>query len=298
MTGKRVLVLGGTGMLGHKLVQVLSQRLDVWCTIRNDLSEISQYDTFRIDRVIPNVNALEIESVLSAIDTAKPDIVINAVGVVKQRPSSRNVVQTLTVNSIMPQLVGEFASQRAFRFISLSTDCVFSGNKGMYSEDDVPDATDLYGRSKQFGEVSGPNCLTLRTSIIGRELRTSHSLIEWYLAQTDRVVGYRNAVFNGFPTLVLSELIGDLIEEHPNLTGLFHVSSDPINKYELLKLVADRLGRTIAIESSEEPFIDRSLNSSRFRHATGFGPLPWHEMIDKMFADPTPYHKWRRSRTI
>ena len=298
MTEKRVLVLGGTGMLGHKLVQVLSPRFDVWCTVRTGVSEIVQYDIFRNDRVIPDVDALEIRSVRSAIDAVSPDVVINAIGVIKQLPSSRNVVQTLTINSLLPQLLGDFAGERGFRFITLSTDCVFSGNKGLYAEEDVPDATDLYGRSKQFGEVTGSNCLTLRTSMIGRELGTSHSLIEWFLAQTDRVTGYRNAIFSGFPTILLAEIIGDLIESQPNLAGLFHVSSDPINKYELLKLVADRLGLPIQIEASDDPHIDRSLDSKRFRRSTDFEPLPWREMIDKMFADPTPYDQWRSSRTI
>jgi dTDP-4-dehydrorhamnose reductase len=175
---------------------------------------------------------------------------------------------------------------------------VFSGSKGNYSENDIPDATDLYGRSKQFGEVTGTNCLTIRTSIIGRELGTAHSLIDWFLSQTNSVNGYSNAIFSGFPTIVLADLLGNIIEEQPDLTGLYHLSSDPISKFALLELVKNRLGLTVKIVDAPEFRIDRSLDSSAFRSLTGFSPLRWAEMVDRMFDDPTPYDRWRKPASI
>jgi dTDP-4-dehydrorhamnose reductase len=298
MKPKRVLILGGSGMLGHKLVQVLGDRFDTYYTIRGKFAEVEHYGFFERERTLERVDANEFSSVRSAVESIRPDVVLNAIGIIKQLPSSKNVVQTLTINSIFPHLVADLAQELGFRFITLSTDCVFSGSKGNYSENDIPDATDLYGRSKQFGEVTGTNCLTIRTSIIGRELGTTHSLIEWFLSQNGSVNGYSNAIYSGFPTIVLADLLGNIIEEQPDLTGLYHLSSDPISKFALLELVKKRIGLNIAIVGAPEFRVDRSLDSSTFRSLTGFSPLPWAEMVDRMFDDPAPYDEWRKPASI
>ena len=285
-------------MLGHKLVQVFSDRFETFCTVRGTFSEVQRYGIFALDRTIENVNALDFSSVESAIEITDPDVIVNAIGIIKQLPSSKDVVQTLKINSIFPHLVGELARERGFRFITLGTDCVFRGDKGNYSESDVPDAIDLYGRSKQYGEVSEKNCLTLRTSIIGRELTTSHSLIDWFLSQPGPVKGYSHAIFSGFPTVLLAELIANVIEEYPDLHGLFQVSSEPISKLSLLRLVKDKLGLPIEIVDHPDFRLNRSLDSSAFRSVTGFHPLPWAEMVDTMFSDPTPYDEWRKPASI
>ena len=298
MKPKRVLILGGSGMLGHKLVQVLGDRFDTYYTIRGKFAEVEHYGFFERERTLERVDANEFSSVRSAVESIRPDVVLNAIGIIKQLPSSKNVVQTLTINSIFPHLVADLAQELGFRFITLSTDCVFSGSKGNYSENDIPDATDLYGRSKQFGEVTGTNCLTIRTSIIGRELETTHSLIDWFLSQNGSVNGYSNAIFSGFPTIVLADLLGNIIEEQPDLTGLYHLSSDPISKFALLELVKKRIGLKIEIVDAPEFRMDRSLDSSTFRSLTGFSSLPWAEMVDRMFEDLTPYDEWRKPASI
>ncbi|MEQ1764140.1 MAG: SDR family oxidoreductase, partial [Pyrinomonadaceae bacterium] len=247
MRSNRVLILGSTGMLGHKLVQVFGEQFETFCTIQGTFSDVQRYGIFAIERTVENVNALDFSSVRSAIEIVRPDVVINAIGIIKQLLSSNDVVRTLSINSIFPHLVSELARELDFRFITVSTDCVFSGWRGNYSESDVPDATDLYGRSKQFGEVSDTNCLTLRTSIIGRELATSHGLIDWFLSQTNLINGYSNAIFSGFPTVVLADVLVKIIEEHPSLDGLFHLSSEPISKFDLLQLVKRRHGLPIEL---------------------------------------------------
>jgi len=290
----KVLVIGGTGMLGHKVVQTLSPRFDVTSTIRGDFATIEHLGIFERDSVIENVDVENFATVAAAIESAKPDVVINCVGMIKQLSTSNDVVKTLTINSIFPHLLSSLAERSGFRLITISTDCVFAGTKGKYTEDDPADALDLYGRSKQLGEVVNGRSLTLRTSIIGREIGTSHSLIEWFLAQTDTVKGYVNAIYSGFPTVILAELLATVISEHPELRGLYHVSSEPINKFDLLMLVKERLGLEVRIEKFAEFSIDRSLDSSRFRETTGFAPLPWPEMVDRMFSDPTPYDDWHK----
>ena len=298
MNKTRVLILGGTGMLGHKLVQRLETSFDTFCTIRKGFSAVEPLGIFDREKVVENIDVENFGSVKNVIHELKPDVVINAVGIIKQIAEADNVVRTLNINSILPNLIAELARELDFRFITIGTDCVFLGNRGNYREVDVPDALDLYGRSKQYGEVVGRNCLTLRTSIVGRELGTAHSLVDWFLSQSGSVRGYSRAIFSGFPTIVFADIVADIIANHPTLSGLFQVSSEPIAKYDLLRLIKERISFDIDIEEDREFSIDRSLDSTKFRDATGFAPLPWSEMVDRMFSDPTPYDKFSRISKI
>ena len=281
-------------MLGHKLVQELGIEHEVYCTIRGDLESIEKYRIFAPDRIITGIDVTNIADTRRAIELSQPGVVINAVGVIKQLPSASDVITTLSINSIFPQRLAELSGEFGFRLITVSTDCVFLGDRGAYSEADPPDALDLYGQSKHWGEVSEGDCLTLRTSIIGRELGTAHSLIEWFLSNRGGSVrGFSNAIYSGFPTLVFADIIRDLISNHTDLRGLYHVSSEPINKFRLLELANAAYSADIAIDRFEEFHIDRSLLSDRFRSETGFQPPTWEEMIDRMASDPTPYDTWR-----
>lgn len=291
----RVLILGGGGMLGHKLGQVYRERFETWVTLRGSFRDYERFDLFDRERVIESVDVFDFETVRHAFAVARPDVVINAVGVIKQLPTAKDPIVALTINSLFPHKLAELGRESNARLITLSTDCVFNGRRGMYTEADVADAEDLYGRTKFLGEATGENCLTLRTSIIGRELASSHSLVEWFLSNRGgKVKGFTNAIYSGFPTLVMAEIIADLIERQPNLSGLYHVSSEPINKFDLLKLLRDAYRVEIEIEADAEFRIDRSLDSKRFREATGFAPLSWPVMIKRMADDPTPYDEWRR----
>lgn len=288
----RILVFGSTGMLGHKLIQRLSKSAEVWGTVRNNSEPLAHFDLLPSTRVISQVDSMNEASVRSALVTARPDIVINAVGIVKQLPTSKDVILTLQVNSIFPHLLSQLGEEYGYRLITISTDCVFDGVKGNYSENDKPNADDLYGKSKHLGEVIADRALTLRTSIIGREIGTAHSLVEWFLSNEGGAVrGYTNAIYSGFPTIVLADIIKDLIFKFPELHGLYHVSSEPIDKYSLLSLLKKNFGLNIKVEPFEDFRIDRSLDSSKFRSITGFAPQPWEQMLRTMAADPTPYGK-------
>lgn len=292
---KKVLIIGGRGMLGHKLVQVLGEKLDVWITIHCAFDEVERFGIFDRAKTIENLDVTDIRTVRKAVDDVRPDVVINAVGVIKQVPASQDLVHTLEINSIFPHRLAEIACEMGSRLILISTDCVFDGRKGNYNEDDLADAADLYGQSKHFGEVSTENCLTLRTSIIGRELTGSHSLVEWFLSNRGKTVkGFANAIYSGFPTVVFADIIASLITKHGDLSGLYHVSSDPIDKFSLLNLINEYYGADITVERSEEFKIDRSLDSTRFRTATGFDPPRWETMIELMAADETPYEQIRQ----
>ena len=290
----KILVLGGNGMLGHKLVQRWQNEFDVWTTLRGNLSDYAKFSIFEPDRTIDCVSAQDLAAVVKAIDHSQPDVIVNAIGVVKQVEAAKDTVAMLQVNAVFPHQLAEIAAKRSARLICISTDCVFDGAEGNYSEEDPPNASDLYGKSKNLGEVVGENCLTLRTSIIGREIDTDHGLVEWVMGNRGKTVnGYANAIFSGFPTLVLADIISDLIRNHRSVSGLYHLSSEPINKFDLLNLLKKSYALDIVVEPYEEFRIDRSLDSTKLRQATGFSPEPWGTMVDRMADDDTPYDAWR-----
>ena len=281
-------------MLGHKLQMQWRDKFDVRSTVRSDFSRYESVGVFQKGEVVCPVEAEDLESVRNAVKISQPDVIVNGVGIIKQLPTSKNIIKTLTVNSIFPNHLAEIAQENNARLITVSTDCVFNGKKGNYKEEDVSDAEDVYGKSKNLGEIIAENCLTIRTSIIGRELETAHSLVEWFLSNRGgKVRGFTNAVYSGFPTIVLAEIIADLIVNHKNLSGLYHVSSEPIDKYRLLCLIRDAYNLDVEIEPFDDFRIDRSLNSAKFAQATGFVPDNWEEMIKKMADDPFPYEAVR-----
>ena len=278
----RLLLFGATGMLGFSLYRYFSNKFDyeVSVAIRN-IEDITQFKNINSKNIhIFNIN--QKSSIFDIFSSVYPDIVINCVGVIKQIDFTNRYDEVLIVNSIFPKLLEKISCDYNFRLIHFSTDCVFSGSRGMYKESDFSDATDLYGLSKFLGEVSGQKSLTLRTSIIGHEYKTTHSLLSWFLSQKDTVSGYCNAVFSGLPTIEIAKILDKLIIPNKNLVGLYHLSADPINKYELLKLIAKIYKVNINIISADTPNINRSLNSDRFRLATGFLPRPWEDMIINM----------------
>lgn len=294
MKNTKILILGGNGMLGHKLLQIFKDKFNVYSTVRGEYSEFEKYGIFTKSNLFENINVEHIQGIRSIVEELQPNYIINCIGIIKQLPSAKNFIKTIKINSLLPHQLVEIADEVNSKLITISTDCVFSGEKGMYSENDLPDAKDLYGKSKHLGEVTEGNHLTLRTSIIGRELNSSHSLIEWFLSNKGKSIkGFANAIYSGFPTIVFADIIADLILNNSDLNGLFHVSSEPINKYELLLLVKKYFEVEIEIEKDEEFKIDRSLDSSRFRQLTGFQPQSWEEMIKKLSQDTMSYSDWR-----
>lgn len=282
-------------MLGHKLSQRMRDEFEIYTTIRGELDKYIQIPIFEGIKIIPQINVENIDQMIRAIKTVKPDVIINAIGIIKQLPVSKNIVKTIAINSLLPHQLASFTTENNIRLINISTDCVFNGKKGFYNEADFPDAEDLYGKSKNLGEVIADNCITLRTSIIGRELFTSHSLVEWFLSMRGKTIrGYLNAIYTGFPTLVLADILKMLLIDFPKLEGLFHVSSNKISKYELLKLINNEFQTGVRIEPFAEFYCDRSLNSAKFKTITGYQPPEWTEMIKMLAEDGKLYENWRK----
>jgi dTDP-4-dehydrorhamnose reductase len=292
----RVLILGGSGMLGHKLYQVCAERFDAYTTFRSSAKVCEQFELFDRSRAISNISADNIEDVKKAVMRVQPSVVVNCIGVVKQDAAARDPLTSISINALFPHRLAVICRAANARLIHLSTDCVFSGRKGNYIEEDPSDAEDIYGKTKYLGEVASTGCLTLRTSMIGRELRGSHGLLEWFLSQQAKTIrGFRRAVFSGFTTQALSETIASIIADHPKLDGIWHLAAEPISKFELLTLIKEKGGLQIRIEPDDTFSCNRSLNGMRFRNATGFVPPTWSDMISGLFKDTTPYPELRGS---
>jgi len=290
----KVLILGSAGMLGHKLYQVLTPIFDVTGTIRGAYSDISSYGFFQQSRIVPDVDALEISRVEKVIEETSPDVLINSIGIVKSLEQKTGMLPNIRLNSLLPHQLYQICQAKGIRLIHVSTDCVFSGRKGNYREDDPSDAEDTYGKTKYLGEVNGAGALTIRTSLIGRELAGTKNLLEWFLSnQGSRVQGFTNAIFSGFPTIHLSRIIADIITEHQNLSGLYHISSEPISKFKLLTLIKKAMEFNMEIEEYPDFHCDRSLDSTLYRKETSFTAPSWEKMVDELAEDSVQYLKWR-----
>jgi dTDP-4-dehydrorhamnose reductase len=294
---KKVLILGATGMLGHVLFKEMSRhnKFDFYATARGKGGFNHWFLPELLNKIIPGVDADNFGSLESAIKKINPDIVINCIGIIKQLPSAKDPITAITINSLLPHQLAKICSEVGARLIHISTDCVFDGAKGNYTENDQSNATDLYGRTKFLGEVDYPHAVTLRTSIIGHELKGKLSLIDWFLAQEEKVRGFTKAIYTGFPTIEFARIISDYVIPHPELHGLYQVSAAPISKYDLLKLVARRYNKEIDIEPYDDFRLDRSLDSTLFRSVTGYVPPSWEELVDNMYQDYVTSVHYRQS---
>lgn len=279
----RILILGGDGMLGHQLFRRFKARHDVHVTLRLGRDAYETHHLFDQGTAFYEIDARQTNTLLQVIADLRPEAVVNAIGIVKQRSEAKEVIPSLEINSLLPHRLALMCRTVGARLVHLSTDCVFSGRKGNYCETDYSDADDLYGRTKLLGEVSESHCFTLRTSMIGPELTRKTGLLEWLLAQRGQTVkGFTKAIFSGFPTAELARIVERILVDIPTAHGVYHVAARPISKYDLLTLIRDRLHLPITIERDSTFECDRSLDASRFHRDTGYSPPPWDVMIDDM----------------
>jgi len=284
---KKVLILGGTGMLGHMLFRhlTLQPNLDVYATVRRPKGLSRRFSQYLLRKICADVDANNFDSVTNIIASIQPDIVINCIGLVSEFRIANDLLSLINLNARFPHRVASLCQTADARFVHISTDGIFDGKKNMYTESDDVNIADEYGMTKYLGEVSYLNCLTLRTSIIGHELENKNGLVEWFLSQKGSVRGYTKAIYSGLPTIELAGIIRDYILPNDNLSGIYHVSSDPISKYELLCLIADKYKKKIVIEPFDEVVVDRSLDSSAFQSLTGYRPKTWPDLVHNMYLD-------------
>jgi dTDP-4-dehydrorhamnose reductase len=294
----RILVLGAAGMLGHKMFQLLGAEFaDVWGTMRGTKADapFSKIELLQTDRILDDFDASDWPAARAKIAELKPHVVVNCIGVIKQRAAANSAIPSITINALLPHLVAETMREWDGRLIHISSDCVFSGNRGNYKEDDPSDALDLYGRSKFLGEIAIGNVLTLRTSIIGRELHHHESLLDWFLQQNHKTIrGFRRALWSGVTTIHLSKLVAQFITSFPDLRGLYQISSGRMSKHDLLVLLGTGYGLDIQIEPDDTVHCDRSLDGSRLAAAIAYQTPRWDDLVRELVDDPTPYDRWTR----
>ncbi|MDP9974959.1 dTDP-4-dehydrorhamnose reductase [Variovorax paradoxus] len=281
----KVLVLGATGMLGHEVLRVLNDRpqFETFGSMRSS-SLRSSLPAALGDRLLTGVDVLDVDGLAALLARVKPHAVINCVGLVKQLGNADDPLAALPLNALFPHRLARLCELISARVIHISTDCVFKGDRGFYKESDIPDAVDLYGRSKLLGELTQGNVVTLRTSIIGRELHGQHGLVDWFLQAQSPIKGFANAIFSGLTTHELARIIAEIVLPRPELKGLWHVSAAPIDKYSLLQLINNIYNKGTTIIEDRAFKLDRSLDSSRFQHETGYRAPEWTQMISDMHA--------------
>lgn len=279
----KILVFGGDGMLGHQLLQTWAARHQVTVTLRGPLAAYARFGLFTETNSIPGIEATDEDALARVMARTMPDVVVNAIGIVKQRSEARAAIPSIEINALLPHRLLDLCQAQGARLIHMSTDCVFSGRTGGYRETDVPDPVDLYGRSKLLGEVDQAPGLTLRTSIIGLELSRFTGLVEWFLAQRGMIRGFRRAIYTGVTTRELARVIEHVLVNHPRLHGVWQVASAPISKYDLLVRLAGILGRSdIEIAADEDFVCDRSLQADAFSAETGYIAPSWDAMLTEL----------------
>ena len=285
MKKQKILILGVTGMLGHTLYKemVKEDKYDIYGTTRNSSGLDNYFTSTERMSIRSGVDADNFDTIIRAIASVQPNIIINCIGIIKQLPIAKDPLTAITVNAQLPHRISLVARSANARLIHISTDCVFNGKKGNYNENDPSNAEDLYGKTKFLGEIDYPHCITIRTSIIGHELKTEFSLIDWFMSQKDEINGFTKAIYSGFPTYEMVNILANYVIPNENLSGLYQVSSAPISKYDLLEIMKDVYKKDIIINKYDDFILDRSLDSSKFQAATGYKAPDWKSMLSDMY---------------
>lgn len=280
----RILVLGASGMIGSAMVRVLSKNkaLEVFGSLRTENAK-HFFSPVVAEKLLSGFDMNDNEALVRLFSLVHPQVVINCIGLTKHHNESEDPALAVPINALLPHRIAKVCSVARAKLIQISTDCVFSGLKGSYKEDDPADAFDVYGKSKFLGEVNYQHAVTLRTSTIGHEFQSKHGLLEWFLSQQGHCKGFGRAIFSGLPSTVFAQVVRDVVLPRPDLTGLYHVGASAVNKFELLSQIAKVYGKKIEISHDETFMIDRSLDCDRFSKKTGYIAPTWLELIQSMY---------------
>lgn len=292
----KIFILGGGGTLGHKLWQLLPSKFpDTFVSIHKSRDFYARCGLFTGQNIIDGLDLRDFSRLNAVLNELKPSIIVNCAGVTLRSKEAIDKNSAISINALLPHRLADWCSRSGARLIHFSTVCVFDGKAGGYTEESLPDARDLYGMTKALGDVTAPFALTLRSSFIGREIFGGAELLEWFLAQKGKKIkGFTRALFTGLTTNKLAELVADLIENHPGLNGLYHVSSETLSKYDLLKLMKGAYKLDVEIAPDDSFECRRDLKGDRFEKAVGFVCPTWRQLMVEMAADPTPYNEWRK----
>jgi dTDP-4-dehydrorhamnose reductase len=289
----RILILGGNGMIGHKMYQLISKNYkDTWVTLRNNLSSYSYSEIYNSDKVIDKIDLSNFKLLLNQLNVINPDVIINACGITIRRGIETFKANSIIINSALPHLLNEWVVSNKKRLIHFSTDCVFSGKKGDYLDNDIKDAIDLYGLTKSMGEIIDSKfTITLRGSMIGRELENKTELLEWFLHQKNNVIkGFTNVIYSGITTVRMAEITLKIINEYPNLSGIYNISSEPISKFDLLKKWNDNFSINATIEIDKNYTSNKNLISDKLFKTIELEQPIWDDLINQLKIDEELYN--------
>ena len=294
----KILILGGNGMIGHKIFQVLNEDFkNTWVLIRKKKRDLPYVNLFN-SNIIEGFELEDEKTLFSFLDNFNPDIIINAVGITIRRGVNEKISKSIFINSLLPNLLEDWVDRMPNkRLIHLSTDCVFNGELGSYNEESIPNATDIYGRTKILGEVKGSNTITLRSSMIGRELENFTELFEWVISQKgNRIKGFNNAIYSGITTIRMARYIKLIIMNFPKLSGLFNVSSEPISKYNLIKLLNKNFDLNLTIEIENSYKTNKVLDSGKFFNLISLSTPTWEDLIIELKDDSIINQKFYKNK--
>lgn len=263
-----IVVLGGNGMAGHLLRGWLSEQgYRIVATDRNGAEGLHKLDLRDTERL------------RHMLSTERPEVVINAAGLLNEAAEKR-LQEAVWVNSLLPHRLAEYGDELGYRLVHISTDCVFSGKTGSYAESSLPDGTSVYAKTKSLGEVDSPNHLTIRTSIIGPELkRDGIGLLHWFLTREGPVEGYENVYWNGVTTLELAKFIRWSLGRP--LGGLVHLAAErKVSKHELLLMMKEAFAKDIDVLPSAKQWNDKSLLGTRAD--CGYKVASYEEMLREL----------------
>jgi dTDP-4-dehydrorhamnose reductase len=281
----KILILGITGTLGHKIAQeLIKDKRNVIFGTYNDKNKF-----FRLNSYLSFVSfhqTLDISAIFNLIRTENFDYVINCSGIIKQKIINQDIY--FKINTILPKKISKIASIGKFYFIHFSTDCVFNGKIGNYTELDIPDANDLYGKTKILGEpdLKLRNCLTFRTSFIGHEINHNFSLLNWFVFnKRKKIYGFQKCFFSGVTNLEISKIIRKLIKNNKFIEGIFNLSGISINKFQLLNLINRKYQLKKIIIRKNYPIINRTLSNKKFQKFFKYKEKKWPKLLNELFID-------------
>lgn len=283
---KKILILGIDGMIGHKIAQLLEQENNLFGTTRKTIGPK------KLGLKTSNLIKKDFDKnqSLGFLDNLNPDIIINCIGITTRRINNDNISNLEFINSRLPHYLNEWTEKNDKRLIHFSTDCVYSGKSGMYTESDNPDAIDLYGKSKAIGEINNTKALTIRTSLIGREVYNHTELFEWlYKNKSGKVYGYENVYYSGLTTIRMSKILEKIINYYPDLQGVFNISSKPITKYSLLKLINRHFKFEIQVKKDLKIKSNKVLISKKITEITDIEIPTWEDLILEFKEDCVKY---------
>jgi len=284
----RIYILGISGMLGSKLFkEFLKKNYKIKGSTRVIPKHFLNYKNY----IDSNLDIFDIQKLKEKINKFKPNLIINCVGIIKQKISKTNEKNIFYINSIFPHELYKISNIIKARLIHFSTDCVFDGKKGNYDDKNETNANDIYGFSKALGELSYDNSITLRTSIIGHELSSKKSLLDWFLHLNKKnCYGYTKAYFSGLPTIEIFNFIQKFLLKKKKISGIYNLSSSRISKYNLLKKISKVYSKNINIIKNNKLKIDRSLNSKKLKKLVDYKCPPWNILIKNMYINHLKDH--------